>query len=99
MSDLRPYLCTFEDCTLGGDKTYASRGLFTAHESLCHDWHNHPCPFARRLYQHITDVAAVDILAAIWKRSLLLLFRKPTKTGIFIRTHPEIAPEDRPPKR
>ena len=47
MSDLRPYLCTFEDCTLGGDKTYASRGLFTAHESLCHDWHNNPCPFCQ----------------------------------------------------
>lgn len=46
MSDLRPYQCTFEDCTQG-DKTYASRAVFIVHESLRHDWHNSSCPFCQ----------------------------------------------------
>ena len=46
MSDLRPYLCTFEDCARG-DKTYARRKFFSLHESSRHDWHNDSCPFCQ----------------------------------------------------
>lgn len=46
MSDLRPYLCTFEDCPQGA-KTYASRRLWMEHELENHIRLNNPCPFCQ----------------------------------------------------
>lgn len=46
MSDLRPYLCTFEDCT-SGTETCASHELLIKDVFRRHDWHTDCCPFCR----------------------------------------------------
>ncbi|KAL8671359.1 MAG: hypothetical protein Q9168_004141 [Polycauliona sp. 1 TL-2023] len=55
MSDLRPYSCTFEDCSQSAE-TYASRELFMDHELESHVWHGTKCPFCG---EHV-QAAAID---------------------------------------
>ncbi|KAL8880391.1 MAG: hypothetical protein Q9198_002188 [Flavoplaca austrocitrina] len=46
MSDLRPYLCTFEDCPKGAE-TYGSRWNFMTHERRSHKSDSNLCPFCQ----------------------------------------------------
>ncbi|KAL9636572.1 MAG: hypothetical protein Q9204_002207 [Flavoplaca sp. TL-2023a] len=48
MSDLRPYLCTFEDCPIGAE-TYAFHDEFMTHERESHRSHGDLCPFCQEI--------------------------------------------------
>ena len=48
MSDLRPFLCTFEDCPIGAE-TYAFNSEFMTHEQKSHGSHGDLCPFCQEI--------------------------------------------------